>query len=203
MTSPDGAPKPEDAPANEAAASEGDAPSTEAAAPDVQAVSESDATQDSKPKGRRHRKLAIGLGSVGVLVVILLGFFLYLLQPVASVGFDDPVDAQSRSTNTALYATLLAAGINDPFVDVDAERAYVAYVHPNATANETQQVVYQRFVIGAAADAAPNTGTIHALMYVGKDPRMLWTVAMSDVRAYLRGDLDAAGFDAKIEKQTF
>ncbi|MBI2077608.1 MAG: hypothetical protein HYT80_04440 [Euryarchaeota archaeon] len=203
MTTPEASPTPDDAsksepPAPDAPEAPEDASAAPAAASD--AVPQNEAP---RPKAKGHRKLAIALGSVGGLLVILLGFFLYLLQPVASVGFDDPVDAESRSTNTALYATLLAAGINDPFVDVDEARAYVAYVHPNATANESQQVVYQRFVIGAAADAAPDTRQIHVLMYVGKDPRILWTVAMSDVRAYLRGELDADGFDAKIAKQTF
>ncbi|HLE46867.1 MAG TPA: hypothetical protein VI818_01115 [Candidatus Thermoplasmatota archaeon] len=146
----------------------------------------------------------ITFASVAAVLLLLGGAFLYLLQPVSGVEYEDPVDAESRSLNTALYATLLAAGINDPFVDVNSNRAYVAYVLPNTTApTDANITIYQRFVIGAAADAAPDSTKIFALLYAEKDPRTLWSVDMSDVRAYMRGELDAAGLDAKITKTNF
>lgn len=175
-------------------------PAPEPAAEPVKTADPASPADAGKPKKRR-RGLMIGVITIGVVIAILGGLFLFLLTPPSSAEFSDPVSAGTRSTNAALYAALVAAAIDNPFVDTNEERAYVAYTLPNASL--AQADTYQRFVIGSAADASPSSEYIYAFQYVGKDPHQLWIVKMSDFLSYVAGDSTLADMEAKIQKVMF
>jgi hypothetical protein len=153
-----------------------------------------------RPKPKRRGLLIAGV-SIGIVVALLLGGFLFLLTPPSRAEFQDPVDAETRSINAALYASLVAAGVDNPFVDASSERVYVAYTLPEES--RAQADTYQRFVIGSSADASPASEYIYAFQYIANEPFQLWIVAMSDFLAYIDGTSTAAEFDAKIQKVSF
>ncbi len=181
-------------------------PTTPAPTPPAMPAAADPAPEASKPDEaakptQRRRGLMIGLVTIGVVIALLGGLFLFLLTPPSSAEFSDPVSAGTRSTNAALYAALVAAAIDNPFVDTNEDRAYVAYTLPNTSL--AQADTYQRFVIGSAADASPSSEYIYAFQYVGKDPHQLWIVKMSDFLSYVAGDSTIADLEAKIQKVTF
>lgn len=155
------------------------------------------------PRGRFGLKIT--LITVALLLMVLGALTVYLLSPTQATAYADPVDAETRSINAALFAALLVGGIEEPFVDVNAERVYVAYSISNLTANGSSQAsdVYQRYVIGAAVDAAPQVQRIAVLQYVDRLPRTLWIADVADFFAYLQGEISAAELDARIQKVPF
>lgn len=170
---------------------------TPGATPDAANAEEvAPATSRKRGKGKW-----IALGGVGALVVALVVLVAYLLVPPARADFSDPVDAETRSTNAALFATLVAAGIEDPFVDANAARVYVAYSLPNASLPQAE--TYQRFVVGAAADASPGSTQVRVFQYFDDVPHQLWVVEMAEFLAYVRGDLTAEQLEAAITKIGF
>ncbi len=143
------------------------------------------------------KRMHIAFAVVAVLAVIAIGAFLWITSPPTLVEYSDPVSVEERSQNTGLMAALFSGGINDSLVDIDAERTYVAYALPGGTDADTMQ----RFVVGAAANAAPDTGKIVALQYVNDIPSVVWTVQLADFKAFMRGEITESQLDAKIEKK--
>jgi hypothetical protein len=92
---------------------------------------------------------------------------------------------------------LVSAGFEDAFVDIDEERVYVAYSLPEGYEADTAQ----RFVIGAAADAAFDVGQIIVTQYEGETPVTAWTVNLEDFKAFMNDELSGEELDAKIVKE--
>jgi hypothetical protein len=150
-----------------------------------------------------NSKLIIG-GVVAVIIIAAAAFL--LMQPPATGpegGADDipdyteEVDLETRALNTNLYASLVSAGFEDPFVDIDLERAYVAYDLPEGFEAE----MAQRFVIGAAADAAFDVQQIIVAQYEDEVAQTVWTVEMDDFKAFMMDELSGEELDAKIVKE--
>lgn len=137
---------------------------------------------------------------VVVVLAVIVGAFLYLSQPAAPAqNYEEQVPQAFRSQNADLAGALYTGGIIDPFVDVNNERAYVAYELPAGYDPEATQ----RFVIGASADAAPNTAKLIALQYSAGNPALQWTVQMSDFKAFMNAQLTVEQLEEKIEKKTY
>ena len=111
--------------------------------------------------------------------------------------YSDTVDLETRSQNTNLVAALMSAGIDDSFVDIDGDRVYVAYALPDGYDADTTQ----RFVIGAAANASPDSGKIVVTQYEGETANTIWTVQMNDFKSYMLDEITGEALDSKIEKQ--
>lgn len=167
----------------------------------------SDAKSDAKAKDgwTRGRKVRVAV-AVAALVVVA-GVAAWLLSPIPFQPYEDPVSAEHRSQNANLVAALFSGGIEDPFVDVDDERVYVAYALPdhaydNATGvlNATVADQVQRFVVGASANAAPDVTEIVVTQYDGTDPLVVWVVQMEDFKAFVNTEIDLDEFEARIER---
>ncbi len=148
------------------------------------------------------------LGAVAAVVIVLVlvggGLLLWLNSGAppgtavsASSNYTDAAPLEFRSENANVYGALLGAGLNDSFVDIDETHAYVAYeLPPNYTAD-----IMQRYAIGAAAAAAPNTTSIVVVQYQGGIPVLAWTVSTEDFKAFERAEMTSDQLDAKIRKQ--
>lgn len=143
-------------------------------------------------KVRKALKIAIV-----VLVLVVGGAAFFLTRPVTPMEFDDDRTVDVRSLNTVLFAALLSGGIEDPFVDINNERVYVAYDLPAGSDAD----VAQRFVVGAAANTAPGAKSIVALQYVDEQPKLLWTVQMADFEAFMEQKITVDQLEEKIQKQ--
>ena len=138
-----------------------------------------------------------------VLVIIIAAAYVLLMQPAApgvdeSVPvYEDEVDLDARAMNTDLFAALVSAGFEEPFVDITEERAYVAYDLPEGMEAD----IAQRFVIGAAADTAFDVPQIIVTQYQDEVPVTVWTVEMADFKDYMNNELSGEELDAKIVKQ--
>ncbi|HLD81483.1 MAG TPA: hypothetical protein VJA40_05775 [archaeon] len=127
---------------------------------------------------------------------LVLSYFLFTSAVVQE--FKEDVDEETKTVNSQVYATLAAAGISEPFVDFDRERVYVAYELPEGF----DSIATQRFVIGAAADATVGFAEkILAIQYEDDEPRLLWSVKVADVQAFVQEELSLEEFEARIEKQ--
>ncbi len=132
-----------------------------------------------------------------ILVLVIAGAYFYVYAPGSD--YIEKVTLEERSDNTNLYATLLGAGIQDPFTDVNDQRVYVAYELPQGSDSDTMQ----RFVLGAAADADPNTQQIIVTEYVNDQPKTTWTVNMNDFKAFMNKQITEEQLDVKIQKQNY
>ena len=146
------------------------------------------------------------IGVVVVVILVIAAAFMLMPQPTGPgteptaediPAYTEEVDLDSRAVNTNLYASLVSAGFEDPFVDVTAERAYVAYDLPEGMEAD----MAQRFVIGAAADAAFDVEQVIVTQYEGEAPVTVWTVNMEDFKAFMMDELSGEELDAKIVKE--
>jgi hypothetical protein len=160
--------------------------------------------------GRRSGVTKAAVVAAVVLVVALVGAGLWLGGSTPDVvPTDEPVDAASRAQNTLLTNTLAAADVDVSLVDVTDERVYVAYSLPafaydeSGGVDETAATELQRFVVGAAADAAPTADRIVIVQYDGEEPRQSWDVRMADFDAFVAGDLTLATFEERIEIERY
>lgn len=175
---------------------------------------ETKGAEPAKKKGfRLSRKATISLSIVGILLATVLGVYLYLKSPVAYHPYEDSVSVEARSANTNLYGTLLAAGYDDAFVDVTDARAYVAYELPfktqedpatgemTKTTERRDAALAQRFVIGAAGALASEAAKVVAVQHVDGVAKLHWEVQMSDLQAFLDGELSESDFETKVTKR--
>jgi hypothetical protein len=133
-------------------------------------------------------------------IIVMVGAFYFLSQPTPPAkAYVEQAPQEFRSANANLGGALYSGGIADPFVDVTAERAYVAYELPAGYDSE----MAQRFVIGAAADAAPTASQIIALQYSSGKPTLLWKINMSAFKAFMNAQLTTEQMEAKIEKKSY
>ncbi|VVB70503.1 Uncharacterised protein [uncultured archaeon] len=132
-----------------------------------------------------------------VLVLIVAGAYFYAYAPASD--YVEKVSLEERSDNANLYATLLGAGIQDPFVDVNSDRVYVAYELPQGSNSD----IMQRFVLGAAADANPNTQQLIVTEYVNDQPVTTWTLSMSDFKSFMTQKITEQQLDVTIQKQNY
>ncbi|MFA6035913.1 MAG: hypothetical protein WC759_03070 [Candidatus Micrarchaeia archaeon] len=140
-------------------------------------------------------------GIVAVVVVLLVvGALFFLSQPGAPAQeYTEQVPQDYRSQNANLGGALYAGGIVDPFIDIDSEHAYVAYELPQGYDAD----MAQRFVIGAAADAAPTVAQIIVTQYSSGKSKVQWTVQLSDFRAFMNAQLTTEQMEAKIQKTVY
>lgn len=133
-----------------------------------------------------------------IIVIILVGIAYFLFSPIQSTEYKDVVSLEARSQNTQIVAALISGGINDSFADVTGERTYVAYELPQGY-NST---ITQKFVVGATASAVLDTSDkIIVLQYVNSKPKLVWTIQMSDFKAFIVGDLTNDQFEKKIVQE--
>jgi hypothetical protein len=167
-----------------------------------------------KPRFRLTRGRIIALAIVGVLLATAIGLYVFLTTPPRLDAYEDSVPVESRSDNTNLYATLVAAGYDAPLVDVTGDRAYVAYELPfktqvdgasgnvTATTDRRDADLAQRFVLGAAGAVASTAAKVVAVQHVDGVAKLVWEASMSDIQSFLHGTLGEADFEAKIAKRT-
>lgn len=181
------------------------------------AASDGPRSEDGSWWTRRSRRAKIGLVAIVVLGVVIVALVLTFSQPNDYRSYEHPVSAETRTANSALMVTLARAGINESMADVTDERVYVAYTLPayaygngsdvdgtnGSEVNATTAVELQRFVVGAAVNAAPDVPRIVVLQYDGTDPRVAWDVQTSDFAAYVSGDLTLEEFESRIEITRF
>jgi hypothetical protein len=152
----------------------------------------------AEKKGLPLKLIGAAVAAVIVFGIAVIAFFFLAPATAAPVEYTDPVNPDFKSQNTNLFAALYAGGIEDPFVDVDAERAYVAYELPSGADSDTMQ----RFAVGAAANAAPDVGKIVVVQYVGGTPSVSWTVQMSDFKEFMNAKITGEMLESRIEKKT-
>jgi hypothetical protein len=86
---------------------------------------------------------------------------------------------------------------------------YVAYSLPafaydeSGAVDEAAATELQRFVVGAAADAAPTADRIVIVQYDGEEPLQSWDVRMADFDAFVAGDLTLDAFESRIQVERF
>lgn len=135
---------------------------------------------------------------IAIILIILAGVSYFLFTPIQGTEYKDEVSLQTRSQNTQIVAALISGGINDSFADVTGERTYVAYELPEGY-NST---VTQKFVVGAVASAILDTSDkIVVLQYINSKPKLVWTVQMSDFKAFIVGELTNDQFERKIMQE--
>ena len=145
------------------------------------------------------KKFPLKLAIIGAVILLIAGAAFILLSSPSVSEYKDEISVAERSQNTNLAAALLSGGINDSLVDVTSERVYVGYGLPSGFDQDTTQ----RFVIGAAADASPESAKIVALQYLDGTPIIIWTVLMSDFKDYVNGVLTLEEFESRIQKKTY
>lgn len=149
-----------------------------------------------------NRKWALGLGiPLVVIALLVVGGYAWVRSPVDTEGYSDPVSADATEQNTALTAALLAGGLDDAFVDVSREQAYVAYELPDDST--TSPTDWQWFVFGAAADTVQGADRLVVVQYDDERPVLSWSVPMETLQAFADGDTGAAAFEADIDKRTY
>lgn len=140
----------------------------------------------------KRRYLAVG-GIVAILV-LLIGAFLILSQPVSPESTVEP-----NPDNAELYRTLAQNGINESLVDVTDERALIRYERP-ANMSREQSVL---FVFGAAAATAENSSRIVAEIYTENLTRVYRaTIDTDSVRAFVNDQISYQELQSEIAENT-
>lgn len=133
-------------------------------------------------------------GVTVLILVILVGVFLFLSQPVTPDGPLSP-----NPDNTELYRTLAQNGLNESVVDVTSNRALVRYERPENMSRE-QSVL---FVFGAAAATAENSSRIVAEIYTEDLTRVYRaSVETESVRAFVEERISYGELQAAINENT-
>ncbi len=132
-----------------------------------------------------------------VIAVIAVGAYFFLFSSSGPVELPVDLEAQQAEQNTGLYAALYSGGIQDPFVNIDETQAYVAYELPDGFDSDSMQ----KFVLGEAASAAPNSPKLVAVQYENEVAKSMWTVDTPAYDDWIAGKITDEQFDAKIEKK--
>lgn len=153
-------------------------------------------TLETPSKTGKPNTLMMALGGI----VILLGVaFFVLASPSTPVPYPEDATVDYAPINSEIGGALVSGGIVDYMVDVQADRAYIAYELPEG--QESDQM--QRFAIGVTASAIADSGipTIVVVQFENSQAKTSWTVATNDVKAFVRGEITGDQLEAKIQKQ--
>jgi len=129
-----------------------------------------------------------------VLLVIAGGLLVYVNVPNKAADLPEVVSAEARERDTLIATALVVGGVKDAFVDVTSERALVEY--EVEAANETLQA----FVMGAAAQGAPDSARLVIVQGHAGVVLATWSVETAKVLAFLDGGIDEPTLQAAIEK---
>ncbi len=128
----------------------------------------------------------------GVILVVLIGAFLFLSQP------QERVDApQVKEVNSEVYAQLRSNGISDAVVDVTSERALVRYELPDDM--EKDQATY--LVLGFISSANVSSNEAVVQVYDDYEPVEEWRVSVNSLETYQQGNLTFSEFENSITKE--
>jgi hypothetical protein len=145
-----------------------------------------------------HKALKI----LGVVVLLLAagagGGYWWLSRPVALQEFKESVPLETRQRNTDVQTALLVVGIDSALVDIDADRAYIAYEMPANTTRSSDEL--QLYALGVAATAAPHTAKGIIVQYVDQKATLVWEGELAGARAVQDGTADEAAYLESIVK---
>jgi aspartate 1-decarboxylase len=130
------------------------------------------------------RKIIIPLALLA-LIIVVLGYVALKPAPVVEV----------KAENVRLYSALANMGIEDAVVDVTQDKVLVRY---NLPANMDMDTV-SYYVMGAAAQAAPDSKEIILQVYEDMQPVKEVTVNTSDVISFINERMTLTDFQAVIK----
>lgn len=144
-----------------------------------------------------------GLVIFGIVVLVLAaalgGAYWWISRPVELQAYDDglpPHEAMQRSSE--VETALAAVGIGSALVDIDAERAYVAYDMPAESEWSSEDL--QTYTLGILAGFAPETPKAYIVQFVDQEPTLAWEADLDGARAVAAGTMDESAYLATIVK---
>lgn len=143
--------------------------------------------------------LVVGI-VLGVLAAAAGGTYLWLSRPVELEEFPETVSHATRMRNTEVLTALAAVGIVSALVDINEERAYIAYDLPaNATATPA---ALQAYALVIAAEFATATARGIVVQFVDKEPALAWEGDLAAARALPEDGSGDAAYFASVQKTT-
>lgn len=130
-----------------------------------------------------------GLIIAGVIVVILLagigGAYLWLSRPVDLKAFEEPgPTAAVKQQNSDVQTRMLSEGIVSALVDIEPERAYVAYDAPAPEEGEELDVEeLQMVVLYSLESTAPESPRAVVVMFIDGAAKHVWKADLTALRA--------------------
>lgn len=145
--------------------------------------------------------LKILLVSLVVLIAGTAGAWMWLSQPVALQTYDDGLaPVEQRQRNSDIETALLAVGIESSLIDIDDERAYLAYDMPADAELGTDEM--QIYILSILAGLAPESALAYIVQFVDEEPALTWEADLAGARAVAAGTADEAAYLATVVKTT-
>ncbi|WMW23129.1 hypothetical protein RE476_04685 [Methanolobus mangrovi] len=103
-----------------------------------------------------------------------------------------------RAASMSIYESLAFQGIDDAIVEVTEEHVLVKYDQPPVK-SDTDALIIWFYIMGIAAETAPDTDEVIIEMYDGTEPLYEVTAQTSDIRDYLDSYMTLEDFKAKVD----
>jgi hypothetical protein len=147
-----------------------------------------------------HKAIKILGASVVVIALAAGGAYFWLSQPVPLEHFEENVPLETRQRNSDVQTALLVMGIESSLVDINAERAYIAYDLPADSPYDSDKL--QAYALGVAAAIAPESQKGIIVQYVDEKAALAWEGDLAGARAVQDGTMDEAAYLASVKKTT-
>ncbi|QLC50580.1 hypothetical protein HWN40_10225 [Methanolobus zinderi] len=103
-----------------------------------------------------------------------------------------------RAASMSIYESLTFQGIDDAVVEVTDEQVLVRYDQPSVK-SDTDALLTWLYIMGVAAETAPDTELVIIEMYDGNDPLYEVTVQTADIQDYLDSTTTLDEFRKKVD----
>jgi hypothetical protein len=103
-----------------------------------------------------------------------------------------------RAASMSIYESLAFQGIDDAVVEVTEDQVLVQYDQPTVR-SDTDALITWLYIMGVAAETAPDTNEVIIEMYDGEDPLYEVTVQTSDIQDYLDSYTTLDEFKTKVD----
>ena len=103
-------------------------------------------------------------------------------------------ELELNEKNSDIYSLLVAADIENAFVDVTREQVIVSYDIPENIGKEASWY----YIMGAVAGVAPDSEELKIQSFVNDKPGEEVTVRIKHIRDYLEGNITDSDFKSKL-----
>ncbi len=103
-----------------------------------------------------------------------------------------------RAASLSIYESLTFQGIDDAVVEVTEEHVLVKYDQPSVR-SDTDALLTWFYIMGVAAETAPNTESVIIEMYDGPEALYEVTVQTADIQNYLEANIGIDEFRSKVD----
>lgn len=103
-----------------------------------------------------------------------------------------------KAASMSIYESLAFQGIDDATVEVTSEKVFVKYDQPPVK-SDSDALLTWFYIMGVAAENAPDTDEITIQMYADREPLFEATVLTKDVQDFLEYRISMDEFRRKVD----